>query len=186
MEPAEHENLETLIRNIRDGDSRAEEELVRLFSARVRAVARRMVRDDDSADDIHQEVFLALLKRLRRSDLADPAAIFGFIVRIAQRKVFALRAARRRRAEQQELPDTLRTEDVLLRVLARERLHQTLSAMSCLREERDREVLFRLYVAEENRAHVQNALGLSAEHLSRVAYRARRRLRSLLKKTQVR
>jgi RNA polymerase sigma factor (sigma-70 family) len=183
MEPGEPENLETLIRNIRGGDNRAEDELVRRFSARVRAVARRMVGDDDSADDIHQEVFLALLKRLRRSDLADPAAIFGFIVRIAQRKVFAHRAARRRRAEQQELP-TLRTDDVLRRVLERERLHQTLSAMSRLGEERDREVLFRLYIADENRADVQNAMGLSAEHLSRVAYRARRRLRRLLKNTR--
>jgi RNA polymerase sigma-70 factor (ECF subfamily) len=53
-----------------------------------------------------------------------------------------------------------------------------------LPSERDRQVLFRFYLAEEDKDQICKDLGLSSLHFNRVVFRARERYRDLyLKKT---
>jgi len=45
---------------------------------------------------------------------------------------------------------------------------------------RDRNVLVRYFLSEEDKGEICSALGLSSEHFDRVLHRARRRLKGLL------
>jgi RNA polymerase sigma-70 factor (ECF subfamily) len=48
-----------------------------------------------------------------------------------------------------------------------------------LKSERDRQVLFRFYVAEEEKEKICASLGLTSLHFNRVLFRARERFREL-------
>ena len=67
---------------------------------------------------------------------------------------------------------------------ARLQRRQRILAVRCLLAElkpnRDREILFRFYIEEEEKDQICAELGLSADHFKRVLYRARRRFRKLL------
>jgi len=48
-----------------------------------------------------------------------------------------------------------------------------------LKSERDRQILFRFYISEEDKEIICADLGLSSQHFNRVLYRARERFREL-------
>ena len=48
-----------------------------------------------------------------------------------------------------------------------------------MKSARDRQVLFRFYIAEENKEDICSDLGLSSLHFNRVLFRARERFREL-------
>ena len=53
-----------LVAQLRDGDERAFEDLVRTFGGRLLAVARRFVRNDEDAQDIVQSAYLSAFRAL--------------------------------------------------------------------------------------------------------------------------
>jgi len=65
--PDEERTLQ-LIQRIKDGDTRAFEELVRMYRSQVAGVAYKIVGDYDDAKDISQMVFVKLYHNLRRYD----------------------------------------------------------------------------------------------------------------------
>jgi RNA polymerase sigma-70 factor (ECF subfamily) len=54
------------------------------------------------------------------------------------------------------------------------------NAMEQLAQPRDREILHRFYLLEEDKSVICSALDLSAAHFDRVLYRAKQRMRELL------
>ncbi len=57
-----------LVRGLRDGDNAAFERLVREHGPRLRAVVRRIVRDDAEANDALQEAFVTVYRRIDQFD----------------------------------------------------------------------------------------------------------------------
>jgi RNA polymerase sigma-70 factor (ECF subfamily) len=51
-----------------------------------------------------------------------------------------------------------------------------------LRPARDREVLYRFYIAEQEKEHICAELGLTSLHFNRILFRARERYRELYEK----
>jgi RNA polymerase sigma-70 factor (ECF subfamily) len=49
-----------------------------------------------------------------------------------------------------------------------------------LKKERDREILQRFYVREEDKASICHRLGVDSVHFNRVLYRARQRMKSAI------
>jgi RNA polymerase sigma-70 factor (ECF subfamily) len=90
-----------LLVQARDGDALAFEEIVRRYERRVYAVAFRIVRRHDVADDVAQDTFIRAHAALGRFDTTRP---FGpWICRIAAN--LALNHVRSPRAREEDLPD---------------------------------------------------------------------------------
>ncbi len=173
-----------LVRRIQAGDRTAEAEMVERYSRGVLFLLRRLSGGAESAEDLHQETFRIVLERLRHSGLDDPGRLVGFIQGTARRLYLGERRKHLRRktdAAGEELPDGADPVPSQLESAVRdERARLVRRMLSELRPERDRRVLYRFYLAEEDKDRICVDLGLSHKHFNRVLYRARRRFRELL------
>lgn len=176
-----------LVRRIAAGDRAAEELLVRQFSRGVSFLLRRQGLTVEAVEDLHQETFRAVLERLRRRPLDDPDALGGYVSATARNLALAERARRRRRPEvEQTQPDaaadaaTDPAPNPLSTVLTAENAGLVRQMLAELPTPRDREILERFYVAEEDKGLICAELGLDGLHFNRVLFRARQRLRELV------
>lgn len=81
---AERLHAQLLVLRSQAGDGDAFEELVARYHPRLRYYLRRILPRADHADDVLQEVWLAVFRALPR--LADPAALTAWLYRIARDK----------------------------------------------------------------------------------------------------
>jgi RNA polymerase sigma-70 factor (ECF subfamily) len=180
----EAEAAASLVRRIRAGDRAAEEELVARYSRGVLFHLRRMTGNPALSDDLHQETFRVVLLRLRGEGLEEPEHLAGFILRTARNLFLGSYRKASRRGETQpgdeapEVPDP--TPGQLDRVLREERARMVQRLIAELETGRDRQILLRFYVGEEDKDRICADLGLSSLHFNRVLFRARQRLKQLL------
>jgi RNA polymerase sigma-70 factor, ECF subfamily len=172
-----------LVSRILGGDRQAEAELVERYSRGVRIIIRREVGDAAIADDLFQETFCLVLEKVRRGDVREPEKLSGFICGIARNLVIEhFRRATRRgiltgTEESTSLPHPAPNQfDGLLRKEKAELVRQVLKEMP---NQRDIEVLFRFYLAEEEKEKICADHGLSGSQLNLVLHRARERYRKL-------
>lgn len=174
---------ETLAQRIRSGDPEAERELVETYGKSVRLLLERRTRRRDEAEDLFQDTFRLALEKLRAGELRDAAKLPGFVARIARNLAIEhYRKSDRRRTEADS--ETAEAESIpstqLGRLLHAERMALVRQVLSELSQPRDREVLYRFYIAEEERDDLADDLGLTVLQLNRVLHRARSRYQSLL------
>lgn len=181
--PADSDSPAALATRIAAGEVRAEERLVELYGRAVTIILNRHTGGRPEAEDLYQETFQTVLEKLRRGELREPAKLPGFLARIARNlaiEYYRKRARRRTEGNSGVLrvavargPGQL---DVLLdsewAALVRRLLED-------LGTTRDREILFRLYVAEEDKERIAADLGLSSLQFNRVVHRARQRFKTL-------
>jgi len=178
-----------LVERIRSGDTGAEEELVARFGEGLAFLLRRWTRDRITAEDLYQETFRLALEKIRRGEVRDPDKLLAFLRSLARNLSIA---HYRRDARQESREEPLDQEHLepaaglsvpeagpLGRLLHEEKTALVRRVLQELRSERDRQVLFRFYIAEEDREHIQSAMGLSGPELNLVLFRARRRYRDL-------
>lgn len=170
-----------LVARIARGDRAAESEFVRRFERGVRALVRRHCRPGDPiVDDLVQDVLAGVIERLRAGAIHDSAALPGYVQAAA---VYATTAEYRRRRPTQSvstienLPDS---ESPTARLDATQ-LAATLRALLAeMPVARDRAILARFYLDEQDKDQVCGALGIEPAHFHRVVFRARERFRALL------
>jgi RNA polymerase sigma-70 factor, ECF subfamily len=176
-----------LVSRIRAGDRRAEEELVERYRRSVVIIIRREVRDPAVAADLTQETFRVALEKTRRGDLREPEKLSGYICSLARNLAinYFRRAARQGSlTEIEEAHSVLHSAPSQLEeLLRREKARVVRQVINELKSDRDREVLFRFYIAEEEKERICTDLGLSSLHFNRVLYRARQRYKELYEKT---
>ena len=170
-----------LVRRIASGDAAAEGELVERYSRGVLYLLRRMA--PESADDLHQETFRIVLERLRRRELDEPEGLAGFLRGVARNLVIAERrknARRRTDPDEEELAQAVHpAPGQLSAVLLDEEAETVRHLIRELPTERDRQLLLRYYVIEEDKESLCTALGLDSLHFNRVLFRARQRFKEL-------
>lgn len=171
-----------LATRIRAGDRSAEAEMVTRFGPGVAATLRRATGRRMLAEDLYQEAFQLAIAKIRRGELREPAKLPGFLCHLARN----LAVGHFRRDRQQlgrDLLDALGCPDPgpspLDRLLADERAAQIREVLAGLGSERDRKLLFLLYIREEDRKHLCELMGLTPLHFNRVLFRARQRYREL-------
>ena len=69
----------SLAERVRTREPSAEEELVSLFSDRIRVLVLARTRDPETARDLTQEVMLAVVLALRHEQLREPEHLAGFV-----------------------------------------------------------------------------------------------------------
>jgi RNA polymerase sigma-70 factor (ECF subfamily) len=170
---------EVLVDRIRGGDGAAESELVSRYARGVRMIISRGTRDRSIVDDLCQETFRIAIEKIRRGDVRDAKRLSGFMCGLA-RNITVDHFRRSRRADSVSATnETDPAPNQLERLLADEGAGIARKVLSELDSHRDREVLFRFYVAEETKARICADLGLSSLHFNRVLFRARGRYRAL-------
>jgi RNA polymerase sigma-70 factor (ECF subfamily) len=179
-----------LVRRIAAGDAAAEASLVERYSRGLLYLLRRLGAPPELAEDLHQETFRIVLERLRRRGLDEPAGLAGFLHGTARNLVTAERrkvARRRTDADPEPLERAVHpARGQLSSVLLEEEAAMVRRLIGELPTERDRQLLLRFYVAEEEKESICADLGLDSLHFNRVLFRARHRFKELLDRFQAR
>ncbi len=173
-----------LVARIAAGDRGAENDFVRRYQRGVRTLVRRHAREADPIiDDLAQEVLQHVLCRLREGALREAQALPAYVRSAVVFTTTAEYRRRGRRGEEQFAEGFDPPDESLSPSLLAER-RDTQAAVHRLLAElpvpRDRELLTRFYVHEQDRPEVCAALGIDESHFHRVVFRARERLRALL------
>jgi RNA polymerase sigma-70 factor (ECF subfamily) len=142
----------------------------------------RVTRDPQLASDLLNDAIATALEKIRRGELAQDARLDGYIYRVA---LNLLRNHRRK-----EAPARFDTSDALAELAVDDAQpvaeHDTDKWKNVVTElmanlgSRDREILARFYLEEEDRMTIQRALGLTHSQFNKVIFRARARFRELL------
>jgi len=179
----EGQKARLLAERIAQGDVVAEGELYQHFSRGLLFFLKRQGCTPEEADDLHQETFRIVLERLREKGVDDPAALGGFVRGVALHLMRAeWRKAQRRKTDtdSEGLEREVDSRPGLMpKILERERAALVRRTIAELPVERDRQLLYRFYVAEESREDLCADLDLDAAHFHRVLYRARLRFKEL-------
>jgi RNA polymerase sigma-70 factor (ECF subfamily) len=166
-----------LARRIQSGDRSAEAELVDRYGAAVAVIIRKNVRNAANREDIYQEVFQIAIQKIRGGDLRQLESLPGFI-RSLTRNLITL-SYRRANPRADAFVDPSAPPSQLQRLLNRERESMARRILSGLASSRDREVLYRYYLQDQDKQQISNDLGLKMLHLNQVLFRARERYREL-------
>lgn len=175
--------LPELVSRIESGDPEAEAEFVGRYLRCVRAILLRRTSSMQVASDLCQDTFVIALRRLRAGALENPVCLPAFVRQIAVN--VSIDHFRREQRYVRQDGDSIAS-------LAFHRDHKgrhidSQATKSMLRRAigqlavpRDREILRRFYLADENKEQICADLELSAVHFDRVLYRARTRMRDLI------
>jgi RNA polymerase sigma-70 factor (ECF subfamily) len=189
-EPGEAEVATDLVRRIGAGDALAESELVARYSRGIHFLLVRLGAPPELAEDFHQETFRIVLERLRRRGLADPAGLAPFLRGTARNLMLAERrktAQRRTEADSEGLERAAHpAPGQLSAVLLDEEAAIVRRLIGELPTDRDRQLLLRFYVAEEEKAKICADLSLDSLHFNRVLFRARQRFKELFERFEAR
>lgn len=154
---------------------------------RVLAFLRHELRDHALADDLCHETFRIVLERLARQPLEDPARLDAYLVQTARYLVIdhRKRAARQRTMTGQQaaiegLADP--EDDAAAAQLLESRVVAVRQLLQEMRLPRDREILVRVYLHDQDKETVCRELGIGEEHYKRVLHRARGRFADLLQR----
>jgi len=173
-----------LVRRIQAGDSRAEAELVELYGEGVTFLLRRWTRDRDAADDLFQETFRLAIEKIRHGEVREPDRLPGFLRSLAKNlSTYHYRRAAQRTERETPIETTWEPPDPaagqLGALLQQEKIEIVRRLLAELSVERDRQILLRFYLREEDKESIRQDLGLSSAEFNVVLFRARRRYRTL-------
>ena len=174
--------LATLAARIRAGDRSAEDALVRAFSRGVRVILRHVARDPALLDDLHQETFRLGLERIRAGALRDESQPGGFLAGLARNLAIEhFRKARRTVPEDEAgLERTPSSAASATEQLEREEdARRVARVLEALPTERERAVLRRFYLGQEDKDALCAELGVDRLQFNRILHRARERFRAL-------
>lgn len=172
-----------LVADIMAGKAEAETALVQQFSRAVRFTLRRAVPQPEAADDLFQETFSTAIQKIRAGELKTPSSLGSYLLSIARFSAIGW-GRRKQKHETASLTHDLPSpcENPLTSLLRREQAAKVRDSLQDLATERDRQILHRFYIAEEDPATICADLDISHRHLSRVLHRARNRYKELLLK----
>jgi len=176
-------SLVDLVSRIRAGDRQAEAELVERYSRGVKIIIRREVDDAAAAEDIHQETFRIGLEKIRQGDVREPERLSGFICGVARNLVIDYFRRAARQENMTEIEEAARlphpASDQLQELLRKEKADLVRQVLKEMPNERDIQVLYRFYIADDEKEQICADLGLTSLHFNRVLHRARERFREL-------
>ena len=180
----EREAASQLVSRVKNGEPAAEATMVERYSRGLRYLLRRKTRNTQLAEDLLQETWAIALVKIREKGLDNPGRLAGYLAGIANNLAIGeqRRVNRQRTAVNSEIvaliPDE--SESPFRQAARAEICRQVQEILGDLKKERDREILQRFYVREEDKASICRRLGVDSVHFNRVLYRARQRMKSAI------
>ncbi len=186
LKPREWDEAELVSRIFGGSDLLAEDELVRRYSHGLLIMLRQRCGNPDLAADLHQDAFVVVLKRLREKGIEDPSRLKAFLHRTAVNLVIGDYRRTQRRDTHADIERIERcaddAEDAVTRVIKTQAAELVRQLIGELRMPRDRELLERYYLKDEDKQSICVDLSLDTLHFDRVLFRARQRLKALAQK----
>jgi RNA polymerase sigma-70 factor (ECF subfamily) len=175
--------LADIVKRIMAGDSAAEEELILRYSHGVAVIIDRIVRSHAAAEDVSQETFKIALEKIRSGHVRQPDRLSGFVCAVARNT--AIDYVRRVRKtlpledglNAERIPDSAPSQ--LEEILNREKAAIVRRIINELKIKRDRDVLLRYFIAEEDKNKICADLDLTRTQLNSVIFRASARFKEL-------
>jgi RNA polymerase sigma-70 factor, ECF subfamily len=181
--PAQPTSPRELAVRIQAGEPKAEVELIERYSRGVSIIVGRIARDFALVDDLCQETFRLVLEKVRGGELREPERLSGFVCGVARNlAIEQVRQPQRMQPLEAGSPLTDPKRDPLDELLAQEQIKAVRQVLQEMKELRDREILRRFYLMEEEKDSLCAVFGISSLHFNRVLYRARERFRELYEK----
>ena len=175
-----------LAERIYKGDREAESELYGRFVPGIRVILGRRLQNFAQAEELAQEVIIVVLKRLRTHPLQDPSRLPAFVAQTARNLAIAERRTERRRRTDtgaegmDEVPDGKHDQASIAE--GGSSAAAVRAMLKELKSTRDRLLLVRYYLQDEDKATICRDLGLSESTFNLVLFRARNRFLELLQK----
>lgn len=166
---------------------RCESEMVARYSRGLGYLLVRRIGDDERARDLLQETFCIAIEKLRKEELTKPERLAGYLRGIAVR--VAWNAGRCRKREPTGLDDLAISAiphnecRQFQHVASGETQSAVRKILQSMPVKRDRELLTRFYVYDQDKQEICRELGLESLHFNRVLFRAKNRLRKLLEES---
>ena len=171
--------------NTRSGQDGAHEMLLRDMSG-LKAQLTRVTRDAELAADLLQDAIVTALQKLEAGEIEHRGQLDGYVYRVALNH---LRNYRRKDKSPVSGPDALTDlvdadgENRPARVIQGGQFGTVVTRLlKEMSSPRDREVLIRFYLQEEDRGALCRSLALTDLQFNRVIFRARARFRELLER----
>lgn len=187
FEGEESEVAAAFVRRIGAGDPAAEAELVERYSRGLLFMLRRITQNPTLADDLHQEAFRIVLERLRTKGLTQPERLAGYLRQTARNLQIAhVRKQIRRKTDglADDRPVSDPSPGPHHQAVVQEEAQLVREVLLELDTERDRELLGRFYLLEEDKESICADLDLSSLHFNRVLFRARQRFKDKLEQVR--
>jgi len=166
------------------GEDEISNKFVKQHYASLQLLLQRRIKDAAVAEEMLNEAVATAISHMRVGRVSQPERLPGYVYRVAlnlyrnYRREFDNRADLRVRTEDIEQLPTLAvgTSDVAYAELPRivRRLIEELPTA------RDREIVRRFYLDEEDKADICSSMRLTSLHFDKVVFRARQRMRVLL------
>jgi RNA polymerase sigma-70 factor, ECF subfamily len=174
-----------LVAQIGRGARDAEEAMVRRYGAALLYLLKRRTRDPDLALDLRQDTFRVAIEKLRSSPLDEPERLAAYLRGVALNLWIAHQRKYTRRATtaDSEAVDEAADESTAgpFENVSRDQVRDAIGVLlGELGTPRDREILKRLYIDDEDKDAICAALGVDATHFNRVLFRAKQRFRELV------
>ena len=189
-EQSEHEIAADLARQIGQGVRAAEQALVARYGPPLHFMLKQRTRDAELALDIRQDALRIVIEKLRAGTLEQPERLGGYLRGVALKLCGAQKRKESRRAttadsDAIEAMADSRTDPA--QHLSDEQLKRSVRELLAeLSTPRDRDILTRVYLLEEDKETVCTALGVDSLHFNRVLFRAKQRFRELLVRAEQR
>lgn len=183
--PAAWTEAAALVQRIQRGDPEAEAEFVRRYRRGVTVIVTKAGRGRVPLEDLCQDVLATAIEKVRARAIRDPERLSGFVAGLARMMVMDyIRKEQSRGAIEARMPPapTVHAPEALKTLLQQEQAAMVRTVLDELESDRDREILFRFYLAEDDKERICQDLGLTAVHFNRVLFRARERFRELYRK----
>lgn len=173
-----------LVSRIAAGDPVAETELVERYSTGVRLMLLKRTGSRQLSHDICQEAMIVTIKKLRDGKLRKPESLSAFIRQTAVYLCIDYYRKEKRYIRQEDgiishhASHNDKKAQAIDSLQAGALLEELLDQLSV---DRDREILRRFYLFDEDKETICRDLALSSVHFDRVLYRAKHRMRELIK-----
>ena len=177
-----------IAQGVRSGEENAKSELYERYGPGLLRLALRKVKDRDRAEGIVQETFSIALAKLADEDLEYPERLAGYLMGITRHRVSAhfRHVNRQPTVAEPEVVDAIKdVRPLQYEDVAREQIKAAVrELLETLPVERDREILIRIYLHDQDRSEVREALNLSPHQLDVALSRARGRFKKIVMESE--
>lgn len=177
-----------LAQRIASGDSSAEGEFVELNYRWLLFIVRRKFNHSNNHEDIVQDTFMLVITKLKQGSVKKPEAILGFLRTAAiQIGYDYLRKDKKFTSDiDPDLMDTFKdqTEEILSSLIWNDKLNYVKKMIDGLKIQRDKDILIKFYIKDQDKKTICEDLDLSPAHFDRVIFRAKERLKKIIEKNK--
>jgi RNA polymerase sigma-70 factor (ECF subfamily) len=172
-----------LVNRIETGDRVAEADLITRFEHGIKLILLKRTGSAQLANDLCQDTFVVALRKVRAGELRKPQCLSAFIRQTAVNICIDHYRKEKRYIHQDDGTISLHHTHIdnkaaKIDCQATRALLET--SLDQLAMPRDREILRRFYLADEDKGRICQDLDLSSPHFDRVLYRAKQRMRELI------